>query len=244
MCKSLLATYYTSSLVTREKRKIMTEKIALLYARVSTNRQADSGHSLDSQSQALVKKAESLGYKVELILESGSGRNTNRPKLNEALSRLGKGLAQALFVQDIDRLARSTIHALEIAQYAQKKGWRLVINSLDIDTTSPNGELFLGQLALFAQFESRMTSERVKRQHQARRERGEIWGVTQGYKGNLDPKTRHFIVKAHAKGQSLRGIIKELEAKGHKTARGGKWEPATIRAILQSPQSKVLSGSK
>ena len=218
----------------------MPEKIALLYARVSTNRQADQGHSLDSQSEALVKKAESLGYKVELILESGSGRKSNRPKLNEALTRLNKGQAQALFVQDIDRLARSTIHALEIAQSAQKKGWRLVINSLDLDTTTPSGKMFLGQLALFAEFESSMTSERVKRQHQARRERGEIWGVTQGYKGKLDPKTRRFIVKAHASGSSLRGIIKELEIKGHRTPRGGQWQAATIRAILQSPQSKVL----
>jgi len=218
----------------------MTEKIALLYARVSTNRQADSGHSLDSQSQALVKKAESLGYRVELILESGSGRKSNRPKLNEALTRLNKGQAEALFVQDIDRLARSTIHALEIAQAAQKRGWRLVINSLDLDTTTPSGKMFLGQLALFAEFESSMTSERVKRQHQARRERGEVWGVTQGYKGKLDPKTRRFIVKAHTSGSSLRGIIKELEAKGHQTPRGGQWQPATIRAILQSPQSKVL----
>jgi DNA invertase Pin-like site-specific DNA recombinase len=100
--------------------------------------------------------------------------------------------------------------------------------------------MFLGQLALFAEFESSMTSERVKRQHQARRERGEVWGVTQGYKGKLDPKTRRFIVKAHTSGSSLRGIIKELEAKGHQTPRGGQWQPATIRAILQSPQSKVL----
>jgi DNA invertase Pin-like site-specific DNA recombinase len=177
---------------------------------------------------------------VELILDSGSGRKSNRPKLNEALTRLNKGQAEALFVQDIDRLARSTIHALEIAQAAQKRGWRLVINSLDLDTTTPSGKMFLGQLALFAEFESSMTSERVKRQHQARRERGEVWGVTQGYKGKLDPKTRRFIVKAHTSGSSLRGIIKELEAKGHQTPRGGQWQPATIRAILQSPQSKVL----
>lgn len=218
----------------------MTERIALLYARVSTNRQAETGHSLDSQTALLVKKAESQGYKVELVLENGSGRKANRPKLNEALERLNNKQAQALFVLDIDRLARSTIHALEIAEQAKRKGWRLVINSLDIDTETNSGKMMLSMLATFAEFESGIISDRVKRQHQARRERGETWGLTQGYKGKLDPKTRRFIVKAHTSGQSLRGIIKELEAKGHQTPRGGKWEPATIRAILQSPQSKVL----
>lgn len=218
----------------------MSEKIALLYARVSTNRQKETGHSLDSQSEALIKKAESQGYKVELVLENGSGRKANRPKLNEALERLNKGGAQALFALDIDRLARNTRHALEIAETAKRKGWRLVIASLDIDTETAVGEMILGNLAIFAQFESRMISERVKRQHQARRERGVVWGVTQGYKGNLDPKTRKLILKHHQAGKSLRGIIKDLEAKGLETPRGGKWQPATIRAILASPQSKVL----
>lgn len=218
----------------------MSDKIALLYARVSTNRQKETGHSLDSQSQLLVKEAERQGYKVELVLENGSGRKANRPKLNKALERLNKGEAQALFVLDIDRLARNTRHALEIAETAQRKGWRLVIASLMIDTGSAMGEMMLGQLAIFAQFESRMVSERVKRQHQARRERGVTWGVDEGPRGEIDIPTRRQIIKEHRQGKSLREIARKLEAKGVPTARGGKWEAATIRAILQSPQSKVL----
>jgi DNA invertase Pin-like site-specific DNA recombinase len=218
----------------------MTQKIALLYARVSTNRQAETGHSLDSQSALLIKQAESEGYKVELVLENGSGRRASRPKLNEALDRLNRGQAQALFALDSDRLARSTLHLLQIAETARRKGWRLVIASLKIDTDTPQGKLMLGMLANFAEFESDLISERVKRQHQARRERGAVWGLTEGYKGNLDPKARRLIVKQHQAGHSLRGIIKELEAKGYTTPRGGKWQAATIRAILQSPQSKVL----
>jgi DNA invertase Pin-like site-specific DNA recombinase len=218
----------------------LSEKIALLYARVSTNRQAENGHSLDSQAALLKTKAEAQGYRVEIVLENGSGRKANRPKLNEALDRLNRKEAQALFALDIDRLARSTRHALEIAEMAKRKGWRLVIASLDIDTETAIGEMMLGQLAIFAQFESRMTGERVKRQHQARRERGIVWGVDEGFRGNLSPKTRALIVKLNQEGLSLREIIKQLEAKGLKTARGGVWQPATISAILKSPQSKAL----
>lgn len=216
------------------------EKIALLYARVSTNRQKETGHSLDSQSALLIKEAEAQGYRVEIILENGSGRKANRPKLNKAIERLNKGEAHALFVLDIDRLARSTRHALEIAETAQRKGWRLVIASLQIDTQTPAGEVMLSMLATFAQFESRMTSERVKRQHQARRERGIVWGVDEGPKGELEIKTRKQIRREYEAGKSLRAIARDLEAKGVPSARGGKWEAATIRAILNSPITKAL----
>lgn len=218
----------------------MSEKLALLYARVSTNKQAETGHSLDSQSQLLIKKAEQEGYRVELVLEEGSGRRVNRPKLNEALERLDRGEAQALLVVDIDRLARSTIYALQVAERAKKKGWRLIILSLDIDTETPGGWAWLGMLSVFAQLESDLISERVKRQHQARRKRGKVWGLDEGFKGNLDPTTRKLIVTERGKGKSLRQIIATLESKGLETPRGGKWYPATVRAILESPQSKVL----
>ena len=216
------------------------EKIALLYARVSTNRQKETGHSLDSQSALLVKEAERQGYKVELVLENGSGRKATRPKLNKAIERLNKGEAHALFALDIDRLARSTRHVLEIAETAQRKGWRLVVASLQIDTETPAGEAMLSMLATFAQFESRMVSERVKRQHQARRERGITWGVDEGPRGELEIKTRKQIRREYEAGKSLREIARNLEAKGVPTARGGKWEAATIRAILNSPITKAL----
>lgn len=218
----------------------MSKGLALLYARVSTNKQAEGGHSLDSQSQLLVTKAEQEGYQVELVLEEGSGRRVNRPKLNEALERLDRGEAQALLVVDIDRLARSTIHALQVAERAKLKGWRLIVLSLDIDTETPPGRVTLGMLAVFAQFESDLISERVKRQHQARRERGKVWGIDEGFKGNLDPTARKLIVTERQKGKSLREIAATLETKGLKTPRGGEWHAATIRAVLNSPQSKVL----
>jgi DNA invertase Pin-like site-specific DNA recombinase len=216
------------------------EKIALIYARVSTNRQEDKGHSLDSQSALLAKEAEAQGYRVELVLENGSGRNTRRPLLNKAIQRLNKGEAHALYVLDIDRLARSARHLLEIAETAQRRGWRLVISTLNIDTSTSQGKMSLTMFAGFAEFESGIISDRVKRQHQARRERGVTWGVDEGPTSELEIKTRRQIIKEHRQGKSLREIARGLEAKKVPTARGGKWEAATIRAILLSPASKAL----
>jgi DNA invertase Pin-like site-specific DNA recombinase len=214
--------------------------LALLYVRVSTNKQAKTGHSLDSQQTPLIEAATRDGYRVEVITETGSGRNTGRPALNSALARLAKGQAAALYALDTDRLARSTMHLLQIAQLSQKQSWRLVITSANVDTSTPAGEAFLTMAAAFAQFESRMISERVKRQHQARRDRGEVWGVTQGSVSQLPTETRKKIVQLRAKGHSLGKIAAQLTASGVPTVSGGAWYGSTVSRVLNSPQTKAL----
>jgi DNA invertase Pin-like site-specific DNA recombinase len=154
---------------------------------------------------------------------------------------LKAGNADALFVLDLDRLARSPQNALEIRDKAKKQNWRLVIVSLGADTATPAGQFVFGIMAMLAQLESRLTSERVLRQHEHRREQGIIWGVDQGFKGELDLATRRFIKhKAEELNLSLRQICKELTAEGYKTPKGGLWYPQTIKAILESPQTKNL----
>lgn len=220
---------------TREKPK------AIIYARVSTNRQSETGHSLDSQTQRLTAEAKAQGYEPELVAEVGSGKRDTRPKLLAALADLKAGKAEALFVLDLDRLARSPQNALEIADKAKKQNWRLVIVSLGADTATPAGQFVFGIMAMLAQLESRLTSERVLRQHEARRERGIIWGVDQGFKGELDLATRRFIKhKAEDLHLSLRQICKELTAESYNTPKGGLWHPQTVKAILESPQTKNL----
>jgi DNA invertase Pin-like site-specific DNA recombinase len=218
-----------------------TKGVAIVYARVSTNNQLENGHSLKGQTQALTALAKSQGYQVEVVSEVGSGRRASRPKLSEALVKLNKGEAQALFAQDLDRLARNTTHALEIAETAQRKKWRLVISTMNLDTETSVGKMLLGQLAIFAEFESDLTSDRVKRQHQARRERGIVWGLDEGYRGNLKMKTRKLILELSSAGESLNAISKTLISLKHQTPRGGEWHRATIRAILNSPQTKALA---
>jgi DNA invertase Pin-like site-specific DNA recombinase len=216
-----------------------SKPLALLYVRVSTNRQAKTGHSIESQPAQLKQAATSDGYRVEVITEEGSGRDSNRPELNKALNRLSKGEAQALYAVDTDRLARSTMHLLQIAQQATKQGWRLSITSANVDTSTPAGEAFLTMVAAFAQFESGMISERVKRQHQARRDRGEVWGVSMGTKSQLPNEVREKIIKLRGEGLSLAKIAEHLTAAAVPTVLGGNWYGATISRVLNSPLTKA-----
>lgn len=215
------------------------QPLALLYVRVSTGRQAREGHSLESQPALLKTAAEAAGYRVEIVAETGSGRNASRPALLSALARLKAGEAQALYAVDVDRLARSTIHLIEISNAAHREGWRLVITSADVDSSTPAGEMFLTMAAAFAQYESRMVSARVTRQHEARRDRGEIWGATTGPRSPLPAETVALMLELRAEGLTLRAIADRLTADSIPTARGGQWAAATVRAVLNSPAVRV-----
>lgn len=216
--------------------------LALCYARVSTGRQARQGHSLDSQPVELTRAAEASGYRVQVMVETGSGRNAARPILAEALELLKRGEAVALYALDIDRLARSTRHLLEIAHQATVQRWRLVVLSADVDTSSPAGEALLTVAAAFSQFESRMISERVKRQHQARRDRGIVWGVDEGPQSALPSGTASQIVELSETGENLSGIARHLNAAGVPTAMGGTWHAVQVKRVLESP--RVINARK
>jgi len=216
-----------------------TKPRAIVYCRVSTIRQSETGHSLDSQETQLAKMAEAEGYEVEIFREVANGGRDTRPKLKRALLELNTGTTQALFVASIDRLARSTKHALAIAEQSNKASWRLVVENIGADTATTQGKFMFQLMAVIAELENNMISDRVKRQHQARRDRGVVWGVDQGYKGRLDPVIRGFIVAMREQGLTMREIQKACEDMGYKTATGKTtWQPRTIKQILDSPQSQ------
>ena len=214
--------------------------VAIVYARVSTNRQKDTGHSLDSQTARLLGEAQLQGYEPVLVTEVASGSRDTRPNLLKALSDLQQGKAQALFVLDIDRLGRSTQNALEILKKANKENWRLVVSSLGADTATPAGEMVFTVMASMARLERRLISERVIRQHEAKRDRGITWGLDEGFKGNLSPQVREAIAKLRDEGLGYKRIAKALTEMKLKPAKGGLWYPQTVKAILESPQTKQL----
>ncbi|NBT48043.1 MAG: recombinase family protein [Actinobacteria bacterium] len=215
---------------------------ALIYVRVSTNRQSEKGYSLESQEAKLIPEAERLGYEVEVISETKSGTSTaNRKKLKEALDQLKQGKAQALFVLDMDRLGRSAIDIMRIGELAIKQKWVLWIANIGGDiAATPSAKLTFGILAQVAEMESNLISERVKRQHEARRERGVIWGVHEGCKSFLEEDVRKLILKYRKQGFTYAAIARKLTNKKIPTATGKLWHSSTIRHILISPQTRQL----
>ena len=133
------------------------------YLRVSTAEQADSGAGVAAQRQAIESEGSRRGWAVEFIEDAGySARSMKRPGLMAALARLARGEAPALVVSKMDRLSRSLLDFSTIMQKAQREGWALVALDSPADLTTPSGGAMAGVMAVFAQLERRLISERTK----------------------------------------------------------------------------------
>ncbi len=75
----------------------------LVYARCSTHKQKDN---LDRQVARLLEYAVTLGDKLELYKDIGSGLNENRPQFKQLLKRLGSPEIKKILIEYKDRLCR------------------------------------------------------------------------------------------------------------------------------------------
>jgi len=134
------------------------------YQRVSTERQ-----HLERQTDALG----ALG--LERIFEDkASGRDTNRPGLQQMMDFLREG--DVLYVESISRLARSTKDLLSIVERLQEKGVAFVSLKESIDTTTPQGKFVLVVFAGLAELERETTRQRQSEGFAAAKARGKVFG--------------------------------------------------------------------
>jgi DNA invertase Pin-like site-specific DNA recombinase len=205
---------------------------AIAYYRVSTDEQAESGNGLDAQRATVVAAVEHRGWDLvaDLTDEGRSGGSLNRPALTDALDRLDRGEADALVVAKLDRLSRSVLDFAAITQRAERRGWAVVALDVDVDMTTPTGELVANITSSVAQWERRIIGARTSEAMQAMKARG----VRLGRPVELGDEVRAHIAEARVAGSSLHAIADQLNADGVATARGGRWYASTVRAVLSS----------
>lgn len=122
----------------------------IAYVRVSTVEQNEA-----RQIEALKK------YGIEKWFnEKVSGKNTNRPQLQQMLEFAREG--DTIYIHDFSRLARSTKDLLDITERLQTKGIHLVSNKENIDTSTPTGKLMLTMIAAINEFERTNLLERQR----------------------------------------------------------------------------------
>lgn len=120
------------------------------YIRVST---ADQNEA--RQLQAMER------YSIEkYFTEKISGKNTDRPKLQELLEFVRDG--DTVHIHDLSRLARNTADLLNIIELLTAKGVALVSNKENIDTSTATGKLFITIIGAIAEFERANLLERQR----------------------------------------------------------------------------------
>jgi putative DNA-invertase from lambdoid prophage Rac len=180
-----------------------------LYQRVSTIDQ-----STDNQKLRLVEYANQRGYEYDIYDEVESTRRT-RPVKQVLLQKLRNGEYSGCIVYKIDRWARSSTELiLEIKELVDKDIAFISISD-NLDFSSAAGRLHFQILAVFAEFERSLISERTRL---ALRRKKEVEGVRLGRpKGSKDKNARRksgYILR-HARekqsADSKKDIHKPIE---------------------------------
>lgn len=221
---------------------------AVAYIRVSTDKQADAGVSLDAQRAKIEAYATLYDLDVvEVITDAGvSAKTLERDGLNRALARLDTGEADALIVVKLDRLTRSVadLGRLIDAHFSEKHGAALLSVSEQIDTRSAAGRLVLNVLTSVAQWERETTAERTRDAMRHKKAKGEYTGghAPYGYtveQGVLKADEVEQAVIAHAvelrtAGFTLRQVAEALAARGFTTRNGKPFQATQISRMVTS----------
>ena len=210
------------------------------YIRVSTARQGASGLGLAGQTTAIeAYAAANAAHIVGAFTEVESGRKNDRPELAKAM-KLARVTGATLVIARLDRLSRSAAFLLSL----QDSGVDFVC--CDNPHATP---LTIGVLALVAQTEAEAISARIKAALQATKAKGTKLGNPNGAaalrragKGNA-ASVRVMKYRANARASDLAEVLEDLETNGFstlkeqanelnkrgiKTARGGRWHPSSV----------------
>lgn len=201
----------------------------IAYFRVSTQRQGLSGLGLEAQRTSVEGFCKSDGGDVlEKFIEIESGKRSDRPKLNAAISACKK-FGAILLIAKLDRLARN-VHFISGLLESEVKF---------IAVDMPNADRFMMHVyAAMAEEEARKISERTKLALAAAKRRG----VQLGQNGKVLARKNRDAANSFADkagpaidqlrkvhSMTFRAIADHLNStKELATVRGGAWHETTV----------------
>ena len=223
----------------------------ITYLRVSTARQGASGLGLEAQRKAVTDYLNGGNWSViREFVEVESGAKGDRPELAKAMA-LCRLRNATLVIAKLDRLSRDA-HFLLGLQKAK-------VPFVAADMPEAN-ELVVGIMAVVAQAERKMISQRTKAALAAAKARGVKLGGDRGARISAEARQAgRELRSAHARARagdiipiiqdleaagavSLRQIAAGLNDRGIPAARGGSWSAGQVQRVIgiaggQSPSS-------
>jgi site-specific DNA recombinase len=208
------------------------------YVRVSTDKQADRGVSLEAQAEKIRAMAVVHNAKlVDIIVDGGeSAKSLNRPGMARLLTMVDAGEVQTVIIAKLDRLTRSVKDLCTLLERFERRGVALVSVAESLDTGSAAGRLVLNIMTAVSQWEREAIGERTRDAMSHKRTNGERVGNIQfGYRLGTDGK--HVVLdeirRLRQSGTTLRGIAATLNHRGHRTRRGSAWRLEHVARITK-----------
>jgi site-specific DNA recombinase len=142
------------------------EKYTALYPRVSTDKQAMFGTSLQYQEESCMTKAKELGVPDNLIKiyreEGASGEDIDRPQMNKLREDVAKGIINRIIILHPDRLSRNMVDRLIVCAEFEKYEAELIFVDAEYKNTE-EGKLFFNIQSSIAQYELALIKKRTRR---------------------------------------------------------------------------------
>ena len=177
-------------------------KKAALYLRVSKNEQ-----TIENQRLELERVASSKGWKiVGVFKDEGVSSSFGRGVRDQYDAMLKKGVQaqhDVVMAWDLSRLSRSLSDLVQTLKELHACGIDLYLHQQAIDTTTPAGKAMFQMCGVFAEFERRTLSERVKAGLGRAREKGKVLGRP------FKAANIQAILEDRSQGKTIRQISRE-----------------------------------
>ncbi len=219
---------------------------ALGYVRVSTDKQAEQGVSLEAQEAKIRAMATVQGAALDDVIVDGgeSAKSLNRPGLQRLLGLVNTGKVEAVIVAKLDRLTRSVRDLCGLLELFEKRKVALVSVAEALDTGSAAGRLVITIMGAVSQWEREAIGERTRDALNHKRSNGErVGNIRFGYR--LCADGRHVepdpgeqaalaaIRNLRQDGHTLRGIAAALNSRALRTRRGSAWRLEHVARIIK-----------
>ena len=213
---------------------------ALGYASVPEGDQGnDSMRRQEQEIDAICSRKGLDLLKLVRDVESRSGSDLNRPGLEYALEHLKAHDASCLVVSSLERLSPSAANLGKLVEWLDRRGVRLVVVDIDLDTGTPEGRLAATALATVGGSERQTLMQRTRKGLEAAR----LAQRSSGQPAVSDaPALKQRIADMRAGGMTLQAIADTLNAEGVPTLRGGAlWRPSSVQAATGYKRPKRTS---
>ena len=223
----------------------------IAYYRVSTRQQGASGLGLEAQQQAVHRFLASQDTLLQEYTEVESGKRNDRPQLQAAIEHVRETTQQQLpvklIIAKLDRLSRnaSFIFALRDSK----------VPFLAADMPDANN-LTVGIMAVLADHERQMISERTQAALQALIKRGKQLGTPENltdedralgrsvvqFKARQHPRNRQAGAMAlllHQQGENYSHIARQLNGYGFTTRKNKAFTHVQVKRLIERYQDNV-----